>query len=276
MLKQRVLTALVLAPLGIALVLLLPTAALAVVLAVVCLGTLWEWARLAGLGVPWQRALLLLANTFLLAGLWLLRATPFAPVVIAAGLAWWLLALLWLRNFQHAAARTPENTALKLAAGELAVLPAWLALLLLHQSPTHGPAWALLALLLVWMADTGAFFAGKRFGTRKLAPRISPNKTTAGAWGALIGAAVVALAGGALLGWRGSALAALVLLALVTVAASIVGDLFESLLKRHAGMKDSGTLFPGHGGLLDRFDSMLAALPVFAAGKALLELALLP
>jgi phosphatidate cytidylyltransferase len=125
----------------------------------------------------------------------------------------------------------------------------------------------------VWVADTAAYFAGKRYGTRKLAPRISPNKTTAGAWGALAGAAALALAAGLLLGERGLALAALVGLALLVVGASIAGDLFESLLKRQAGVKDSGTLFPGHGGLLDRFDSLFAAIPVFAAGKALLDLA---
>jgi phosphatidate cytidylyltransferase len=128
----------------------------------------------------------------------------------------------------------------------------------------------LLALLIVWGADIGAYFAGSRFGRRKLAPRISPGKTWAGVYGALALAALVAAVGGWLLGFDAAGCIALVLAAWVTVAASIVGDLTESLLKRHAQVKDSGALFPGHGGLLDRLDSVLAALPVFALCVALL------
>ena len=151
-------------------------------------------------------------------------------------------------------------------------MPAWLALIMLHAEPARGHAWALFVLLLIWMADTAAYFTGKRYGTTKLSPRISPNKTRAGAWGALVGGAVLAVVAGWLLDVRGVALVALVGLALLTVVASIVGDLVESLLKRQANVKDSGTLFPGHGGLLDRLDSLFAAIPVFVAGKALLDL----
>jgi phosphatidate cytidylyltransferase len=273
MLKQRTLTALVLAPIGIALILLLPTAALAVVVGAMCLQALWEWTRLAGLSSHPLRAAIIAANAVLLGLLWVVRDEPLAWLVVAAGIAWWLLALLWMRAFSWAAAPTPGNAVIKLVAGEFAILPAWMAMLELHAGDDRGHVWALLSLMLVWVADTAAYFAGKRYGTRKLAPRISPNKTTAGAWGALAGAAALALAAGLLLGERGLALEAMVVLALLVVGASIAGDLFESLLKRQAGVKDSGTLFPGHGGLLDRFDSLFAAIPVFAAGKALLDLA---
>lgn len=272
MLKQRTLTALVLAPIAVAIILLLPTAVVGAIIAVLLLLALWEWARLAGLPSRPLRVALLAANAVLLALLWRLREQPAAWWVIGAGVAWWLLALVWLRHHAYAAGPTRENAAIKLLAGEFALLPAWLALLEIHGDPARGHAWALLALVLVWAADITAYFAGKRFGTTKLAPRISPNKTTAGAWGALGGAIVVALVGGWLLDQRGAALAALVALALVTVAASIAGDLYESLLKRQANVKDSGAMFPGHGGLLDRLDSLLAAVPVFAAGKALLDL----
>ena len=134
-------------------------------------------------------------------------------------------------------------------------------------------AGALLLLLLVWAADSGAYFAGRRFGGRwfggrKLAPRISPNKTLEGLLGGVLLAAIVAAAGALLLDVPASRLPEVLGVVLLTVLFSVAGDLFESLLKRHAGVKDSGTLIPGHGGILDRVDSLLAALPVFAVGKA--------
>ena len=272
MLKQRTLTALILAPLAVALILYAPTAVFALVIAAMSLQAVWEWSRLAGMSAPGPRIALIVANALLLALLWALRDDVIDRWVVGAGLVWWVAAMFWLRNYSYAAAPTRANGMLKLAAGELAVLPAWLALVLLHEGADHGRWWALLAVVLVWAADTGAYFAGKRFGTTKLAPRISPNKTTAGAWGGLAVGALVALVGGWLLGARDGMLVALLVLALVTVAASILGDLVESLLKRQANEKDSGAIFPGHGGLLDRLDSVFAAIPVFAAGKALLDL----
>ena len=238
-----------------------------------CLLALWEWTRLAGIPSRPVRGGVLAVNALLFVLLWQIRAQPVAWYVLGAGLVWWLLALWWMRHLSFAAAPTRDNTVIKLAAGELTVLPAWLALIMIHGDADQGHTWALFALVLVWAADIAAFFAGKRFGTTKLAPQISPNKTTAGAWGALAGAVVVALVGGWLLDVRGLALAVMVVLALFTVAASIVGDLFESLLKRQANVKDSGAMFPGHGGLLDRLDSVFAALPLFALGKLLLDLA---
>ena len=274
MLKQRTLTALVLAPLAAAVMLFLPTAAVAVVIAALCLQALWEWTRLAGLDSIAVRAAVMLANVLLLVALWRLRDHAAAWWVVGCGVAWWLLAAAWMRDFSYAAAATRENAAIKLAAAEFAILPAWLALVKLHAEPAHGHAWALFVLLLIWVADTAAFFVGKRYGTTRLAPRISPNKTIAGAWGALAGAGVLALAGTWLLDARGTRLLLLVALSLLVVGASILGDLFESLLKRQASVKDSGTLFPGHGGLLDRVDSLFAAMPVFVAGKALIDLVL--
>lgn len=273
MLKQRTLTALILTPIAVALILLPPTWAVAIVIAALCLQALWEWTRLAGLESRATRAGIVAINAVLFALLWLIRDHAAAWVIIGAGLVWWVCAALWMRNFSYAAAPTRENGAIKLLAGELAILPAWLSLLKLHGDPNHGHAWALFALVLVWAADTAAFFAGSHYGTTKLSPRISPNKTTAGAWGALVGAGAIAAGGGWLLDVRGFALIALVALSLLAVIASIIGDLFESLIKRQANVKDSGALFPGHGGLLDRLDSLFAALPVFVAGRALLDLA---
>lgn len=273
MLKQRTLTALVLAPIAIAIILFLPTWACALIISALCLQAVWEWTQLAGIvTTPW-RAGIVLAHAVLLGLLWAIRADPLVWYVIGAGLLWWLFALVWLRHFSYGAAPTREHAALKIGACALAILPAWIAMMRLHGDSADGHAWTLFVIVLIWTADIAAYFAGSRYGTTKLAPRISPNKTTAGAWGALLGTGAVAVIGGWLLDTRGLALVALVALSLLTVLASIAGDLLESLLKRQASVKDSGTLFPGHGGLLDRVDSLLAALPVFVAGKALLDLA---
>ncbi|MEW9573787.1 phosphatidate cytidylyltransferase [Rhodanobacter sp. Si-c] len=272
MLQQRVLTALLLAPLAIAIILLLPTPWLALAGAVVFLGALEEWARLAGVQKPAPRIALLAFAAVLFVLLWTMHAGMLTPLLLVLGVAWWLAACAWLRHFAFGAAPTPENRALKLAAGAFVMFPAWIALIDLHGREPHGHWWMLLALVIVWAADIGAYFSGRTFGRRKLAPQISPGKTWAGAYGALAAGMLVALAGGWLLAVRGTALLGLGVLALFAVSVSIVGDLLESLMKRHAGIKDSGTIFPGHGGLLDRLDSVFAALPVFALGLRLLGL----
>lgn len=271
MLLQRVLTALILAPLAIAIVLWPPTAIFALLCAVAFLAAWWEWAQLSGLKSRAASIVLLLAAVAVFGLLWWGHAAVEIPLVLL-GVAWWAVACLWLRHFAFAAAPTSENRALKLMAGALIIFPAWIALVAIHDREPHGHWWTLLALLIVWSADIGAYFSGRTFGKRKLAPQVSPGKTWAGAYGALVAGTVVAVTGGWLLDVRGASLVGLAVLACLTVAASIVGDLIESLMKRHAKVKDSGTIFPGHGGLLDRLDSVFAALPVFAAGLWLLGL----
>ena len=272
MLLQRTLTALVLAPLVILIILLSSTAVFALIVSVAFLAALWEWAQLSGLhSRPSQVGLLLMA-ALVFALLWWLQGTAITPLLLAAGIAWWLLACLWLRHFAFGAAPTRENLAVKLLAGAFVIFPASVALTTVHARQPHGHWWTLLALVIVWASDIGAYFSGRTFGKRKLAPQISPGKTWAGAYGAMVAGVLVAELGGWLLGVRGARLIALAVLAVLTVAVSIVGDLIESLMKRHAQVKDSGSIFPGHGGLMDRLDSVFAALPVFAAGVLLLDL----
>jgi len=272
MLRQRVLTALLLAPLVILLILLLPTGIFACLSAAAFLAAAWEWTRLAGMKSRVNRGVMLGFAAVLFVALWLLRTYAWLwPALMVAGVAWWLLVCVWLRHFAFAAAPTPENRNLKLLAGAFVVFPAWVAAVSIHGShQPHGHVWTFLAMLLVWAADTGAYFAGRFFGKRKLAPQISPGKTWAGVYGAFVTSALVLGVGGWLLGVRDARLFGLIVVTVVTVASSIVGDLLESLMKRHANVKDSGALFPGHGGLLDRLDSVFAALPVFALGKLLL------
>ena len=272
MLLQRTLTALLLAPLVILLILLAPTGAFAAIVAVAFLAAMWEWTRLSGLKQTPARAALLVLTAVVMLLCWWLRGSVWWPVLIGVGVGWWIVAGQWLRHFAFGAAPTRENQLIKLGAGFLVIVPAWVAVVTIHGASARGHWWTLLALLIVWAADIGAYFSGRQFGRRKLAPTISPGKTWAGVYGAFVAGAIVAGAGGAMLGVGGGKWLGLLVIAVLTVVASIVGDLLESLMKRHAAVKDSGNLFPGHGGLLDRLDSVFAALPVFAAGSLLLGL----
>jgi len=275
MTKTRVLAALIMAPAAILAILMLPTQWLAAAAAAVMLIGLWEWLKLAGVEDTLARTVLLLLNLVLMVLVVWDRDSSMFLFRIAAlvGLGWWLLALAWLRFFNFGAQPDSPARSFKLLAGTLAVIPAWASIVLLHASDTQGPLWLLTALMVVWAADSGAYFAGRAFGRHKLAPRVSPNKTWEGLLGGLLAGLLVAVGFGfgfGVAGWaliEASQLPWLLLVTVLAVFASVLGDLFESLLKRHAGAKDSGQLIPGHGGVLDRVDGVLAALPVFAVGK---------
>ena len=171
---------------------------------------------------------------------------------------WWVLALLWVILRPRSA--TPFAAAV---AGLLALVPAGIALMRMRVDVTDGAQWVVFALILVFTADIGAYFGGRHFGRVKLAPQVSPGKTWEGVFGGLLFAGLFALCGSA---WFHQPVLAFVPLCLAAVAFSIVGDLTESMLKRFAGLKDSGTLLPGHGGLMDRIDSITAAAPVLYFG----------
>lgn len=276
MTSTRIIAALVMAPLAIAAILLLPTPWLVALVALVFLMGMWEWFKLAEIDDTLSRTILLVANLLLMVLLVWASAGSMVlfQIVTLIGAAWWCVALLWLRFFNFASDHETYARVFKLAAGTLAILPAWCALGLIHASEPNGHRWLLTALSVVWAADSGAYFAGRQFGgrwfgSRKLAPRISPNKTLEGLAGGLTAGVVAGLGFAWLAGLTLPQVPAFVLVAIAAVLFSVVGDLFESLLKRHVGAKDSGHLIPGHGGILDRLDGVLAALPIFAVGKEL-------
>ncbi|UHQ22008.1 phosphatidate cytidylyltransferase [Lysobacter sp. 5GHs7-4] len=282
MTRIRLIAALVMAPVAIAAILLLSTPWMMAAAAVLFLAGLWEWFDLAEIEDTLSRTVLLAANLALMVAIvWASRSG--APEIAGApsmvlfkiaslvGVIWWLLALLWLQRYQFASNHESYARAFKLAAGALSVIPAWCALAWLHAEQPNGHRWLLTALAVVWAADSGAYFAGRTFGRLKLAPRVSPNKTVEGLVGGVLAGVAVGLAFASFAGVQPAQLPAVALVAFVAVLFSVVGDLFESLLKRHAGVKDSGHLIPGHGGILDRVDGVLAALPVFALGKAVLD-----
>ena len=270
-LTARILTAVILAPLAILGVLYLSTPVFAAGLGVVLLLGTWEWSRIIGVQRRRFRTIVVFVNATLIGLSWYFLAHTNYVYIAEIGALWWCLALLWLRRVTFAQTKTLANAELKMFVGSLLMLPAWCAAVLLHESE-QGPRWTLFLFALIWCADIGAYFTGRKFGNKKLAPQISPGKTREGVYGALAASALFAIAFGL---WTGKSVPDAFLLmglGLLTVVFSIVGDLFESLMKRHANLKDSGTLLPGHGGVLDRIDSLLAALPAFVAGKVLLGL----
>lgn len=271
-LRARVGTAVLLAPLAILSVLYLPSTGFALGFGLVLCYAIWEWTRVIGFRLRRLRAAAVMVNGGIMAALIIIRPESWLLPIAWIGVIWWCLAILWLRAFEFGAAPTRRNMEMKMLVGTAMVVPAWVAAWLIHREPTAGPWWTLFVLMLIWVADVSAYFAGRRFGQHKLAPRISPGKTREGVYGALAGTVIFAALAGWLLKPIPIGHVLLVLLATVTVLFSIVGDLFESLIKRQANLKDSGSLLPGHGGILDRIDSMLAAFPIFVCGRFLIGL----
>ncbi len=269
MLKQRVITALILAPLVMMAVLLLPTIYVAAFLALVVAVGGREWARLSGIQAPWLQLLYALLMVAVMAVSFVAIPESWIPWVMGVSLLWWCTAIYRLARYRSEPV-SEHFAPVQALEGFLVLLPAWIALVTLHRIPHYGPGLLLFVLMLIWSADVGAYFAGHRWGQRKLAPRVSPGKTREGVYGAMASALLWGLI---LVWWLDAGLETaplILLLCLITMILSVVGDLFESLLKRQRGMKDSGTLLPGHGGMLDRIDSLTAAAPVFLFGLTLL------
>ena len=260
MLKERVLTAIALAAVLLGVMLGLPPVATVWLLTVLVLIGAWEWAGFFGQKTPATRAAFTVAVALaLVACLYFYSSYPdFVFVVVTIAVVWWFIAFLWL-----CLAPDRVTTVTAVLAGFLSLVPCWLALVHVTFS-TQSTRWVLFTLGLVWAGDTGAFFVGRWLGRVPLAPRVSPKKTWEGAIGGIIASGAVAWASAK---WVFHMEAWPFVMTCVAIAAlGIVGDLTESMLKRAAGLKDSGTIFPGHGGMLDRIDSVTAAAPalVFA------------
>lgn len=258
-LRQRVVTALAIAGVVIAVLFWMAPAVAVVAVAVVVLAGAWEWAGFAGLTTPGRRALYTASVAIVGLAAWAVTAREaglHAFLWIVA--AWWLAAFLWLVLASQAGGRRAA-----LVVGFAVLVPAAIGLARIALVEPEGRILLLFFLVLIAATDVGAYFGGKRFGRRKLAPVVSPNKTWEGFVAGMLLAAVAAAGGAAIFGqpllpWLG--------VCLLVAAVSVVGDLMESKFKRGAGLKDSGSLLPGHGGVLDRIDSHVAAAPVFLLG----------
>ena len=259
MLKQRIITALWLLPLALVGFFVLQGHAFTAFIGLVMALGGWEWARLAGLEA--QPARVGFAAAVLVLFVLLSQSVPALPVLLLA-LAWWLLATLMVFAYPKSAGWWGGLPG-KLLIGLLILLPAGIALIWLKTQPQANML-ILTVMLMVWAADIGAYFSGRAFGKRKLAPAVSPGKSWAGLYGGLLASVLVAAVCGLLLGLSAGQLVLFVPAAAVVVLFSVIGDLTESMFKRTAGIKDSSNLLPGHGGVLDRIDSLTAALPLFA------------
>ena len=269
MLKLRLLTAAVLIPLMVWATYALPTLGLGALMGIFILAAAWEWAGLCGItGLGRILYIVIVAVVSVL-----LYRAPIVPVMLLSA-AWWLWALFEMVYYRDVRAGLLASRVGKVVSGLFVLVPAWIAPLWLHARPADGWMLVLFLLVLVWSADSGAYFAGKSWGKTKIAPHISPGKSREGVLGGLIAVGLVALMSGWLI-WRfeSDKLLVWVLLAMGVALISVIGDLMESRFKRAAGVKDSGNLLPGHGGVLDRIDAFTAAAPFFVLGWIYLGLA---
>ncbi|HYW03192.1 MAG TPA: phosphatidate cytidylyltransferase [Gammaproteobacteria bacterium] len=275
MLRQRVLTALALGPLVMAAIVLLPLAWLELFIGVVVTLAALEWGgimQLPGAVARGVFAAVIAALIGLTALAWRTLPQGTAGVMLSVGAVWWVVAVAWVLAYPAGLPPGRPMRGRETLAGVCMLVPAWFAVVALRVQAATG-AWLLLFLLvIIWAADIAAFFAGRAVGRHKMAPHVSPGKTWEGAVAGVAASSLIAAACALPLGVRAGAIPAFVALCAVVASFSIVGDLAVSMFKRHARLKDSGTLLPGHGGLLDRIDSLTAAAPAFLLGIKVLGL----
>ncbi|WP_371189016.1 CDP-archaeol synthase [Thalassotalea maritima] len=279
MLKQRIITAVILAPLAIAAIFFLSLQNFAAVLAVVLAIGAWEWGPLMGFDTKRRRIGFVSALLLTIAGMWYLMPPTaiwttsghvMSGVVITMMISavWWLMSLLMIFKYPKHSQFWTSHRSIRGIFGLLTLAPTWLAFVTLrgHEyniDTYHGSQLIMFLFALVWSADIGAYFTGKRFGKNKLMPNVSPGKTIEGFLGGMACAAMVAVITGLVLTVSSEQLIKIIILAVVVSIVSVIGDLTESMLKRQAGVKDSGRILPGHGGVLDRIDSLTATAPIF-------------
>ncbi|HGJ5873960.1 MULTISPECIES: phosphatidate cytidylyltransferase [Arsenophonus] len=274
-LNSRIITAIILVPLVIAALFFLPLNLFGYVIIVICSLAAWEWSQFIGWTAKIKRIICAVLFGICLLSLQLsfqdlsqLTTEPLIIYILLAGLVWWLVAIILVVTFPTSAQFWSQSAILKILFGVLTILPFYCGMLVLKSVDYHidnftGAWWVLYVMLLVWSADTGAYFFGHLFGKHKLAAKVSPGKTLEGMLGGMLTAGIIAwlfsLSMPALLISKN-----LLFCSVIVVIISVFGDLTESMFKRQSGIKDSSHLIPGHGGILDRIDSLTAAIPVFA------------
>jgi phosphatidate cytidylyltransferase len=280
MLLKRIITASVFASLIALAVFKLPMEYFSLVIGLITLLAAWEWSNLAGVNSPLKRVLFLSALILPMLGVqfWtqilelIAQNVDWPDVRDYSGiLEWlvippvlfWVLVMILIRNTPTGVLNLQMKTRYKVLIGWFILFSAWMFLSRLRAF--YGTEMTMYFLILIWTADISAYFVGKKWGTTKLAPEISPGKTVVGMYGALISSLVCAVVLSLIYGFNLMITSDFILLSVMTVLVSIYGDLFVSVAKRQRGVKDSGSLLPGHGGVLDRIDSLIAAIPLFYA-----------
>lgn len=282
MFKQRVITALILAPLALMAVFYLPLAGFALFISAAFLLGAWEWSGLCGLASNAMRGVYVILTAIIFALLywqwpaplhWPVEQNVLLSTLLLAGIGWWILAIVLVLTYPKSQKLWAGSDWGKALMGWLTLIPAWVAVLFIrstdYTASNYTGAWLIFCLLaLVWAADIGGYIVGKPFGKHKLLPKVSPGKTVEGMLGGLVLVALVVTVVAWLQDWPAQTGIWYVSALLLTVL-SVFGDLTESMFKRVAGKKDSGAFLPGHGGILDRIDSLTATAPLFAIIVAL-------
>lgn len=273
MLIQRILAAIVLIPLVILCLFFLPLMGFISIMVIICGLCAWEWAQFLQIKTIKNRLLFALIFTLFIAIIYYLstlmnsQASIFKYILLAS-LIWWLVALLLVISYPNSV-RIWKNKCIKTLFACFTLVPFFIGMVELRQinyshDSFQGAFWLLYVLVLVWATDSGAYFAGRAFGKHKLAPKVSPGKTIEGLLGGVILSLLISVIV-YLSNYFTISLYNLMVSSIFAILVSVLGDLTESMFKREANIKDSGHLIPGHGGILDRIDSLTAAIPVFAA-----------
>ncbi len=279
MLKQRIITAIILAPLAILAILFLPVEQFKIAVAgVVALGA-YEWAKMSGINervskISFMALILIICGILIFAvdgqAVWYQsELNTLYKTILSIAAVWWAVSLVMILTYPKYSSVWKENIPIRAAFGVLTLIPTWVAIISLRTNlyevdPFYGASLIFYVLGIVWAADIGAFFCGVKFGKHKLRPNVSPGKSIEGLLGGVMASLAIIAFAALHYQFDASRIGMHILIGVITVAVSALGDLNESMFKRCAGIKDSGKLLPGHGGIMDRIDSLTAAFPVFA------------
>ncbi len=248
-------------------------------MAIIAIGA-WEWGPLMGFTTKTKRSLFVVVTSVLIALVWF--ALPLetlwltvkqlqsnAIYLLWLTIIWWLISAVLIFIYPKYSDFWSKHYSIRGAFGWLTLVPAWLAFVVIRsnnygENPYHGAQLLMFLFLMVWSADVGAYFVGKVLGKHKLMPNVSPGKTIEGFLGGVICACLLIGIVAYQIGWNSEQIITVLLVTVLITTVSVLGDLNESMFKRKAGVKDSGSILPGHGGILDRIDSLTATAPVFA------------
>ncbi len=280
MLKQRIITALILAPAAILAIFYLPLAYFATLFMVVIGIGAWEWGPLMGFDSKTRRIGFVVTTFILIGSIWILLSPSdlwlnskelhlYALVLLWIAVAWWLLSAFLMVSYPNSSSFWSRHRSVRGVFGWLTLVPTWLAFMVIRSNDYqadsyHGAQLLMFLFLMVWSADVGAYFVGKAIGKNKLMPDVSPSKTFEGFLGGVVFACLLVAIAAYILDWASEQVITALLVTVLITTVSVLGDLNESMFKRQAGVKDSGSILPGHGGILDRIDSLTATAPIFA------------
>ena len=280
MLKQRIITALILAPAAIAAIFYLPIIYFAALLLIIIGIGAWEWGPFMGFDTITRRIGFVTTTIVLIVGIWgsvslsnlwvnSEQIHSYALTILWLAVAWWIFSAFLMFSYPNTSIFWSKHRSVRGIFGWLTLVPTWLAFMVIrtndYQTDSyHGAQLLMFLLLMVWSADIGAYFVGKAVGKNKLMPNVSPGKTFEGFIGGIISACILVSIAAYQLSWGQEQVIIALLVTVLITTVSVLGDLNESMFKRQAGIKDSGSILPGHGGILDRIDSLTATAPVFA------------